>query len=69
MGRGALSRDPYLLRVVEAANPSLVAGQSAEAECDSAWSRESAPLPARPVTKPARRLGVFGSFEGANTPG
>src|SRR6266536_3061381 len=67
VGRGALSRDPYLLRVVEAANHSLVAGQSAEAECDSAWSRESGPppLPLREVTpRPPRAARSVREFRG-----
>jgi len=50
VGRGALSRGPYLLgRFFEAPNQHLVAGPSGQADCDSAWSRESAPLPAHPV--------------------
>jgi hypothetical protein len=53
VGRGALSLDPYLLRAVEAANLSLVAGKRGGADCDSAWSRESVPLPTRPVKSPA----------------
>ena len=34
-GAGVRSPDPYLLRVVEAKNQSLVAGKSGGAECDS----------------------------------
>src|SRR5215475_3993612 len=51
VGGGVRSPDPYLLRVVEAANLNLVAGQRALAECDSAWSEERAPPP---TTGPAR---------------
>jgi hypothetical protein len=51
VGRGAISRGPYLLgSFFEAENQHLVAGPSGKADCDSAWSRESAPLPARPVS-------------------
>src|SRR5262247_4514479 len=45
VGGGVRSPDPYLLRVVEEENLNLVAGQSAPAECDSAWSGEAHPAP------------------------
>src|SRR5215510_1158341 len=51
VGGGVRSPDPYLLRVVEEENLNLVAGQSAPAECDSAWSGERTPPP---TTGPAR---------------
>jgi len=47
-GRGVRSPDPYLLgSLFEAQNQNLVAGQSGQAECDSAWSGEGTPRPRR----------------------
>src|SRR5215475_5109935 len=43
------SLDPYLLRVSEARTRCLVARQSGQAECDSAWSREGPGHPVAPV--------------------
>src|SRR5881396_739749 len=48
-GRGVCSPDPYPLgSLSEAPNQNLVAGQSGQAECDSAWSGEHTPRPRRP---------------------
>jgi hypothetical protein len=56
VGRGALSRGPCLLRSFsEAKDQHLVAGSSGPTEGDSAWSRESAPLPTRPVNGPSAK--------------
>jgi hypothetical protein len=52
-GAGARSPGPYLLAsFFEAENHTLVAGKSAGAECDSAWSGERAPAPC--ATRPPR---------------
>jgi hypothetical protein len=49
VGAGVRAPGPYLLgSFSEAKNQNLVAGQSAPAVCNSAWSGERTPAPADP---------------------
>src|SRR5499425_3165183 len=61
-GGGVRSPDPYLLRVGEAEDQPLVAGQSAHADCDSAWSGERTPPPTTGPARLALRIFVNSSW-------
>src|SRR5215470_5502510 len=61
-GGGVRSPDPYLLRVGEAEDQTLVAGQSAHADCDSAWSGERTPPPTTGPARLALRIFVNSSW-------
>src|SRR5215469_13310741 len=78
VGGGLRSPDPYLLRVGEAEDRALVAGQSGHADRNSAWSGERTPprrqapprlalrrFVNRPGLEPRRHLALPASHEGA----